>query len=128
MALKKSKSDSKAGIMKMVRAVVLRQYRLDKKITATAIIGMLPFNNSKLSQLENGYWGIKESEAEIVLKVYGLTVSEFEDACNKLYSLVSDEILDMRTRCDWLSLYRCTRHVIEQHIRKGYNLYGLVAA
>ena len=66
-----------AAVMKMVRGVLLRQYRLDLNIRSVKLAEKLPFHNSKLSQLENGYYIIKDEDLSVILTHYEITVEEF---------------------------------------------------
>ena len=111
-------------VLKMIKAVLLKQYRLDLKIKSTVLSKELPFNNSRLSQLENAYYHIPEDTAKVILDKYEVTYEEYLQRAEKITDDLYIDIAHLRSRSPWMTLYRCTTHIFEREIRKGYSIYS----
>ena len=111
-------------VLKMIRAVLIRQYRLDLKIKSTVLSKELPFNNSRLSQLENAYYHLHEETAKIILERYEITYEEYSKRAEKVTDDFYMQIAQLRLRNPWMTLYRCTTHVFQKEIRNGYSIYS----
>lgn len=111
-------------VLKMIKAVLLKQYRLDLKIKSTVLSKELPFNNSRLSQLENAYYHIPEDTAKVILDKYEVTYEEYSKRAEKVTDDFYLQIAQLRLRNPWMTLYRCTTHVFEKEIRNGYSIYN----
>lgn len=111
-------------VLKMIKAVLLKQYRLDLKIKSTVLSKELPFNNSRLSQLENAYYHIPEDTAKVILDNYEVTYEEYSKRAEKVTDDFYLQIAQLRLRNPWMTLYRCTTHVFEKEIRNGYSIYN----
>lgn len=103
-------------ILKMMRAILIRQYRLDLKIPSVKLSKELPFHNSKLCQLERAYYPLKQEDAQIILEHYGVDYKDFSKEAERLVIELSSEIVNCRLTIPWFNLYQCTEKIFKLYL------------